>query len=205
MYAPCQISVMDNIFISCNCCFMVKIDGQPRDTLVRLDAHPRQPFNRYRTVESPVFVSNAVAAAAATAPTLAPPSAAPDLDGHPALARMRIPRNRDRHSFKSRTRKTNHPAPLMSKKFKLKFSQERPETVNNPTPAKKTTSKANKPPQPNIKPIADMNKKGLLRSLSWHHPTAGLEIGTLEANVGRVSGDGATLRNLKKPEKPTDP
>ncbi|KAK3826555.1 MAG: hypothetical protein JOS17DRAFT_832663 [Linnemannia elongata] len=172
------------------------VDRQPRDTFVRLDAHPRQPFNRYRTVESPVFVSNA---AATPAPTLATPSAAPDPDGHPALARTRIPRNRGRHSFKTRARKISHPAPPMSKQFKLKFYQERPETVNNPTPAKKTTSKANKPPRPDKTPIADKDKKGLLRSLSWHHPIAWLETGTLEANVGRVLGDGTTLRNPETP------
>ncbi|KAF9900204.1 hypothetical protein EC991_007789, partial [Linnemannia zychae] len=175
------------------------VDKQPRDTFVRLDARPQRSFNRYRTVESPAFVSNAIAAAAAAAPTLATLPSVPDPEGHPALARTRIPKNRGRYSFKTRARKISHTAPPMSKQFKLKFYTRPPDTVNNSTPAKKTTSKANKPLQPNTKPIADKDKRGLLRSLSWHHPTAWLDIGTLETNVGRVSGDGATLRNQETP------
>ncbi|KAG9065426.1 hypothetical protein KI688_002751 [Linnemannia hyalina] len=187
------------------------VKERPKDDIVRLPSP--KTFNRYRTVESPAAISK-TKTVTTPQPARGPsqqissdssPSqqstsvmSAPDADGHPPLSRTRIPRNRGRFSFKERTRKVVHAPPPKAKQFKLKFYQERPETVN-PTPAKKTTSKANKPPQPNMKPIADKDKSGLLRSLSWHHPTAWLEIGTLEANFGRVSGDGATLGNPEIP------
>ncbi|KAG9069614.1 hypothetical protein KI688_010518 [Linnemannia hyalina] len=183
----------------------------PKDDIVRLLAP--KTFNRYRTVESPAAISK-TKTVTTPQPARGPsqqissdssPSqqstsvmSAPDADGHPPLSRTRIPRNRGRFSFKERTRKVVHAPPPKAKQFKLTFYQERPGTVN-PTPAKKTTSKANKPPQPNMEPIADKDKRGLLRSLSWHHPTAWLEIGTLEAYVGHVSGDGATLGNPEIP------
>ncbi|KAG9061323.1 hypothetical protein KI688_007301 [Linnemannia hyalina] len=187
------------------------VKERPKDDIVRLPSP--KTFNRYRTVESPAAISK-TKTVTTPQPARGPsqqissdssPSqqstsvmSAPDADGHPPLSRTRIPRNRGRFSFKERTRKVVHAPPPKAKQFKLKFYQERPETVN-PTPAKKTMSKANKPPQPNMKPIADKDKRGLLRSLSWHHPTAWLEIGTMEANVGRVSGDGATLGNPEIP------
>ncbi|KAF8945173.1 hypothetical protein BGZ47_003134 [Haplosporangium gracile] len=174
------------------------VEKRTEEDVVRLSS-PKS-FNRFRTVESPKVVAkpnSAPASSPQSAPTPGPSQQTPsltsnlDADGHPPLARTRIPRNRGRFSFKERTRRVVHAQPPKSKQFKLKFHQERPETVNNLTSAKKTTPKAKKPP-PNTKPIADKDKKGLLRSLSWHHPTAWLEFGTLEANARRVSGDAAT-------------
>ncbi|KAF9537617.1 hypothetical protein EC957_007864 [Mortierella hygrophila] len=117
------------------------LKGRPKDDIVQLPSP--KTFNRYRTVESPAAISKT----------------------------KTIPWNRGRFSFKERTRTVVHAPPPKAKQFKLKFYQERPETVN-PTPAKKTMSKANKPPKPNMKPIADKDKRRLLRSLSWPHPTA---------------------------------
>ncbi|KAG0276890.1 hypothetical protein BGZ97_009998, partial [Linnemannia gamsii] len=167
-------------------------ESRTKDDVVRLPSP--KTHNRYRTVESPKVVSMANTSATSSPPSTHSSSLPynPNADGHPPLTRTRIPRNRGRFSFKERTRKIVHTPPPKSKQFKLKFYQERPEAVSNSTSAKKTTTKANKPPL-NRKPIADKDKKGLLQSLSWHHPTAWLELGTVEANARRVPGDAATL------------
>ncbi|KAF8936350.1 hypothetical protein BGZ47_009551, partial [Haplosporangium gracile] len=47
-------------------------------------------------------------------------------------------------------------------------------------------SKAEKTSTSLKKPLADMEKIGLVRSLAWHHPTVSLEVGTLNANTKRV-------------------
>ncbi|KAF9106582.1 hypothetical protein BGX30_008814, partial [Mortierella sp. GBA39] len=129
-----------------------------------------------------------------SSPTLGPsqqtssPTSNPNADGHPPLTRTRIPRNRGRFSFKERTRKIVHDPPPKAKQFVLKFYKERPES--NPAAAKKSKPRVDKgPSELQKKSLAEMDKNGLMQSLSWHHPTSSLEIGTMRANVGRVVMD----------------
>ncbi|KAF9118024.1 hypothetical protein BGX30_004889 [Mortierella sp. GBA39] len=114
------------------------------------------------------------------------------------VVRLPSPKSFNRYRKSSHPRRTSSIGQDADSQEQMSVFVQGEETVNNPTPAKKATSKANKPP-PNIKPIADKDKKGLLRSLSWHHPTAWLELGTVEANARRVSGDAATLTNPGNP------
>ncbi|KAF8906649.1 hypothetical protein BGZ58_006272, partial [Dissophora ornata] len=107
-------------------------------------------------------------------------------DSHPPLNRTRVPRNRGRFSFKERTRKKVHNPPPKMKQFRQKPYKAQPEAPNNQTSTNKSKAKAKKAPTFTPKPLADMDKNGLIRSMAWHHPTSTLEVGTLSANTKRV-------------------
>ncbi|KAG9067630.1 hypothetical protein KI688_012415 [Linnemannia hyalina] len=161
-----------------------------KDDVVRLPSP--KTHNRYRTVESPKVVSKAnTTATSSPQSTLAPgPSqqssslpSNPNADGHPPLARTRIPRNRER------TRKIVHGPPPKAKQFKLKFYREPAQT--NSVLIKKSKPKGDRVSSGfQKKSLADLDKNGLVRSMNWHHPTYSLEIGTVRANVRRAVMDG---------------
>lgn len=142
--------------------------------IVRLRV-PRS-FNRYRTIESPTIVAKDSEAS--------PPQ--PADSGHPALGRTRIPRHRERYSFQEQTRRKIHTPPPRMKQFSLKHYKEPSETTSDKSTPTKPKTKVEKISTPLKKPLADMDKMGLVRSLAWHHPTVSLEVGTLNANTQRV-------------------
>ncbi|KAF9109482.1 hypothetical protein BGX30_008397, partial [Mortierella sp. GBA39] len=148
------------------------------EPIVRLRV-PRS-FNRYRTVESPANVAKDTRA----------PSPPPEDSGHPALARTRIPRHRERFSFQERTRKKLHAPPPRMKQMTLKFYKQPPETSAKSPPKPKTN--VEKAPASAKKPLTEMKKVGLVRSLAWRHPTVSLEVGTINANTKRVFLGGQT-------------
>lgn len=178
---------------------LLVVINRPKEDIVRLPSP--KTFNRYRTVESPASISKSVTvntpqpAHGPSQQISSDPSpsqqstsvtSAPDADGHPPLSRTRIPRNRKRFSFKERTRKVVHAAPPNAKQFKLKFYREPAQT--NSVAAKKSKAKSNKTSSgPQKKSLSDMDKIGLVRSMSWYHPTSSLEIGTVRANAKRVA------------------
>ncbi|KAG0274828.1 hypothetical protein BGZ96_004069 [Linnemannia gamsii] len=157
--------------------------------------------NRYRTVESPKFVSQ-LKITATSSPQPAPnpgpsqqSSSNLNADGHPPLARTRIPRNRGRFSFKERTRKIVHGPPANAKQFKLKFYRKPAQTES--IPAKKSKPRGDKATSAlQKKPLADLDKNGLVRRMNWHHPSSSLEIGTVRANVGRAVMDKVTSKDI---------
>ncbi|KAF9382477.1 hypothetical protein CPC16_009322 [Podila verticillata] len=171
-------------------------EERTKDDIVRLPS-PKS-HNRYRTVESPKVVSKpntTTTTSPQSTPTPIPSQQTSsltsnlDADGHPPLARTRIPRNRGRFSFKERTRKVVHAPPPKAKQFKLKFYQESVQTNN--VSAKKSKPKGDKVSSGlQEKSPANLDKKGLVRSMNWNHPTSSLEIGTVCANVRRVVMDG---------------
>ncbi|KAF9537310.1 hypothetical protein EC957_008485 [Mortierella hygrophila] len=66
----------------------------------------------------------------------------------------------------------------------LKFYKQPPETSAKSLPKPKTN--AEKAPTSAKKPLTEMKKIGLVRSLAWRHPTVSLEVGTINANTKRV-------------------
>ncbi|KAF9916185.1 hypothetical protein FBU30_001514, partial [Linnemannia zychae] len=184
------------------------------DPIVRLD-RPKS-FNRYRTVESPRNVLHNTSSieqrlTLALAPKSQPPIATQDSspiaisstshmkthldpqdDGHPSLNRTRIPKqNNRRYSFKQRTRYISHPPPPTMKKFTWKpYKPRDPPTTTNTQPKPKTKKKVF--PK---KPTADMNKNGLMCSISRHHPISSLDVGTLPVNIRRVFANSIGFTN----------
>ncbi|KAF9117407.1 hypothetical protein BGX30_005524 [Mortierella sp. GBA39] len=155
-----------------------------QDSKVRLRI-PRS-FNRYRTVESPGYVSkNAPALAPESHSTPAPATqSTPSQDiAHPPLQRTGFPRNRGRFSFKERTRKKVHNPPPKMKQFHQKPYKEPP-----PLPIKLPREKKSKEEEEETAPSVTKRttKQGLVRSMAWYHPTTTLEVGTLSANTKRV-------------------
>lgn len=72
------------------------------------------------------------------------------------------------------------------KQFYQKPYKAQPETPNNQTSTNKSKAKAEKAPTFMQKPLVEMDKKGLIHSMAWHHPTSTLDIGTLSTNTKRV-------------------
>ncbi|KAF9898332.1 hypothetical protein EC991_000244, partial [Linnemannia zychae] len=172
-------------------------------------------FNRYRTVESPRVISKpntTTIGSPKSAPTPGPSrhtsslTSSPNADGHPPLARTRISRNRGRFSFKERTRKIVHAPPPMAKQYKLKYYRQPAQTTQTSSvSAKKSKSKSDKTSSGRQeKPLSDMDKRDLMRALSWHHPTSSLEIGTVRANAKRVVVNGEIPGNLTDSAALTD-
>ncbi|KAG9061324.1 hypothetical protein KI688_007302 [Linnemannia hyalina] len=140
-------------------------------------------FNRYRTVESPANVAKDTRV----------PSPPPEDSGHPALARTRIPRHRERFSFQERTRKRLRAPPPRMKQMTLKFYKQPPETSAKSPPKPKTN--VEKAPASAKKPLTEMKKAGLVRSLAWRHPTVSLKVGTINTNTKRVFFGWADINN----------
>ncbi|KAF9333018.1 hypothetical protein BG006_004085 [Podila minutissima] len=167
-----------------------------KDDIVQLPS-PKS-HNQYRTVESPkvVFKPNSTTTTSPqSTPTPSPSQQTSSLtsnlnaDGHPPLARMWIPRNQGQFSFKERTHKIVHAPPPKAKQFKLKFYWEPVQT--NSVLAKKSKPKGNKVSSGlQEKSLANLDKKGLMRSMNWNHPMSSLEIGTVHANVRHMVMDG---------------
>ncbi|KAG0286082.1 hypothetical protein BGZ98_005234 [Dissophora globulifera] len=74
----------------------------------------------------------------------------------------------------------------MMKHFYQKPYKVPPATIDSQTSAKKSKTKVEKVPTTTRKPLADMDKKGLVHSMAWYHPTSTLDVGTLAANIKRV-------------------
>ena len=72
------------------------------------------------------------------------------------------------------------------KQFYQKPYKAPPATLNSQTSTNKSKAKAEKAPTITQKPLADMDKKGLVCSMAWHHPTSTLDVGSLAANTKRV-------------------
>ncbi|KAF9110067.1 hypothetical protein BGX30_008113, partial [Mortierella sp. GBA39] len=159
------------------------------EDFVRLDSHSPRSFNRYRTVESPVYVatSSPPGHLLASSSPEHPRSTSTEAQevGHPALSRTRTPRkNHGRFSFKERTRKKVHDPPPKMKQFRQKPYKEPPTPPPPISPAAKKKPDAKKEKVPSISRTT--TKQGLVRSMAWHHPTRTLEVGTLSANTKRV-------------------
>ncbi|KAF9316077.1 hypothetical protein BGZ91_005633 [Linnemannia elongata] len=167
--------------------------AQPRssdDAIARLRV-PRS-FNRYRTIESPAPVTKN------SEPFLQQPSTAslepsgstspnPQDHSHPPLTRTRIPRHRQRYSFKERQGKLAHEPPSKAKQLVWKPPKKVPESPDDTSTsstkkdskkkdskAKKTQGKTSSDERP--KSNAEKGKQSVIRSLGWHHPISSLEL-----------------------------
>ncbi|KAG0015955.1 hypothetical protein BGZ82_001245, partial [Podila clonocystis] len=73
------------------------------------------------------------------------------------------------------------------KQFYQKPYKVQPEAPpNNQTSTNKSKAKAEKVPSFTSKPLADMDKNGLVCSMAWYHPMSTLDVGTLSTNTKRV-------------------
>ncbi|KAI8599776.1 hypothetical protein EDD21DRAFT_355146 [Dissophora ornata] len=158
---------------------------------------------RFKTVESPAVLKR-VSGPLGTLPSQEAHSSLQDRstlltmssqpEGHPPLARTRIPKNRQRYSFKSMTGSTRHPPPDNMKVYKFKPYKERtviPEVSTEDSKAKTKVKAKTKPKtKPKIKTLAtstaQTRKLAIMRHLAYHHPTSSLKVGTLAANIKRV-------------------
>ncbi|KAK5816265.1 hypothetical protein F5H01DRAFT_202893 [Linnemannia elongata] len=185
--------------------------AQPRssnDAIARLRV-PRS-FNRYRTIESPAPVTKnsesflqqpSIASLEPSGST----SSNPQDHSHPPLTRTRIPRHRQRFSFKERQGKLAHEPPPKAKQLVWKPPKKVPESPDDTSSsstkkdskkkdakAKKTQKKTSSDEGP--KSNAEKGKQSLIRSLGWHHPISSLEVGTLKTNVERALIDRPDLQ-----------
>lgn len=157
-----------------------------------------QTLNRFKTVESPVFIK--AHQTALQTPPLAQPvpevqsqqlasttqrSSSPlEHAGHPPLPRTRIPRHRPRYSFKrhDRTQTKRQPPPPKMKQYVEKPFKEPEHKPEKPKPKPK--------PKPALKSLlnstAKTEKLAVTRLLTYQHPTTSLYIGTLSANIKRA-------------------
>jgi len=125
-----------------------------------------EPFDIYRTIDRP--------------PEQWPPC-------HSSGRRFKY---RKRYSFKTRSRGIQHPPPDAMKRYSWKEWKEPESPVDcvsatNHTEQTKETEQAEK----QIPKLVDENKKDLLYAFRWEHPMRTLNVGTLNANVGRVLND----------------
>ncbi|KAF9404193.1 hypothetical protein BGZ76_007049, partial [Entomortierella beljakovae] len=116
-------------------------------------------------------------------------------EGHPPLARTRTPNNRRRYSFKTRAGSKTLPPPAKMKQYVFK-PYRKPEGQNESKASSnnsksKFKSKSRPKPKPKLKTLANSTaatrKLSITRMLAYHHPTSSLKVGTLAANVKRVS------------------
>jgi hypothetical protein len=85
-----------------------------------------------------------------------------------------------------------HTPPPNAKQNKLKYYQQ---SAQNNVSAKETKSKNDKTSSSHReKPLSTMDKRGLIRSMSWYHPTVSLEIRTVYANARRVGINGGIAK-----------
>ncbi|KAF9343858.1 hypothetical protein BGX26_005115, partial [Mortierella sp. AD094] len=159
--------------------------------IVRLRS-PQTP-NRFKTVESPVFIKAPQTALQTATFNQSTPGAQsqqlttvteqlerpttttqgcsshPDQIGHPPLPRTRTPKkNRPRYSFKRQD---------LTKPYKEpERKPDKPKSKSKPKPAPKSLSDS----------TAKTDKLGIARMMNYQHPTISLYIGTLSANVKRA-------------------
>ncbi|KAK3821217.1 MAG: hypothetical protein J3Q66DRAFT_148948 [Benniella sp.] len=107
---------------------------------------------------------------------------------------------RTRYSLKTRSRGIQHPPPDTMKRYSWKEWREKTESptdclsaTNHTQQTKETENTERKVPK-----LVDENKKDLLYAFRWEHPMRPLNIGTLNANVGRALNDKPSLRSKIK-------
>ncbi|KAG0182631.1 hypothetical protein DFQ28_001942, partial [Apophysomyces sp. BC1034] len=161
--------------------------------VVRLRS-PQTP-NRFKTVESPVFIKDdqtpllAQSAAGTASQQLATTtqgfSYPQDQISHPPLSRTRTPKkNHPRYLFKrqDRTKVKRRPPPPKMKQYVWKPYKEPEHKPEKPKPKQK--------PKPAPKLLSDStamtDKLAISRLMAYQHPTTALYVGTLSANIKRV-------------------
>ncbi|KAG0013179.1 hypothetical protein BGZ82_002274, partial [Podila clonocystis] len=184
------------------------------EQLVRLTSS--QTLNRFKTVESPVFIK--AHQTVLQTPALAQPvpeaqsqqlasvtewpqqltlttqgSSSPlELASHPPLPRTRIPRHRHQYSFKRHdwTQTKRRPPPPKMKQFVEKPYKEPERKPEKPKPKPK--------PKPALKllsnSMAQSEKLAITQLMTYQHPTTSLFISTLSANVKRALPDQDSLQ-----------
>ncbi|KAF9998138.1 hypothetical protein BGZ79_008186 [Entomortierella chlamydospora] len=146
---------------------------------------PSKKFNRYRVIDRPPpedktgSTDNTVAMdkdSQTTTITPAPP--------------------RPRYSFRTRTRKTRHPPPKSMKQYEWKPWTKKPDNANGePDEANAKPRETSGPGSSGQQPptLESMDKKQLVRALTWDHPQVSLHVGTLRANVKGALKDGPVV------------
>ncbi|KAG0036537.1 hypothetical protein BGZ82_004071 [Podila clonocystis] len=185
--------------------------------IVRL--HSSRACIRHKTVESPAMLKPGSAAPGSLLPqppAPQPPAPQPqqlvptpqedhtislssqEPNSHPALPRTRLPRHRQRYSFKSRTGDTNRPPPEKMKLYKFKPYKELMDTAQDVTESDNTKSKAKAKPKPTLKTLegssASSRKLNVTRLMAYQHPTSCLGVGTLRANIGHAVQNNSNLK-----------
>ena len=158
-----------------------------------------QTFNRYRTIDKPPPPhANECHRFTAVVPAAQVPS-----EIHPALPRTRIPRQRPRYSMKTRTRIKQHDPPEILKQYRLKPYTKVPD---NPAglkakaedqPSIQTNSAGPESNRKDKSVNADTKKDGLVRGMSWEHPTVTMNAGTLSVNIKRAMGESPLVSEVK--------
>lgn len=181
---------------------MFNITSTSKEQLVHLRSS--QTLNRFKTVESPVFIK--VHQTALQTPTLAQP--VPEVQSlqlasiteqphqptlttqgfsllehasHPPLPWTHVPRHHSWYSFKwhDRTQTKRQPPPPKMKQFVEKPYKEPERKPEKPKPKPK--------PKPAPKSLLNLTVKteklAITQLMAYQHPTASLYIGTLSANV----------------------
>ncbi|KAF9275002.1 hypothetical protein BGZ68_000181 [Mortierella alpina] len=84
------------------------------------------------------------------------------------------------------------------KQYVFKPHKENTGTTAEPSDPAETAPKVKTKPMPKTLTSRSSSKRGRLaikRQLAYHHPTSSLDVGTLQANVGCVTGDDAILQS----------
>ncbi|KAG0057380.1 hypothetical protein BGZ83_010839 [Gryganskiella cystojenkinii] len=182
-----------------------------KDQIIRLRSP--QSFIRYRTVESPAMprpgpgsrlsepsspqppqqlAKNPLDVSVATSP----PQESTD---HAPLQRARTPRNRHRYSFKTRKGEMARPPPEKMKQHVFKPFKEKTDNSEESSDLDETIPKAKiKPKLKTLRTSTTSNKTrklAITHHLAYHHPTSSLDVGTLQANVGRIAAISPILRS----------
>ncbi|KAI8357055.1 hypothetical protein B0O80DRAFT_305477 [Mortierella sp. GBAus27b] len=153
----------------------LKINKEPASSTVDSSYQSAQlgsvsePFEIYRTIDRP--------------PEQWPPC-------HSSGRRFKY---RKRYSPKTRSRSIEHPPPDTMKRYSWKEWKETPESPADCASATNNTQQTRKTGSPQIPKTVDKNKKDLLGAFGWEHPMRILNIGTLNANVGRALNDKSSL------------
>ncbi|KAF9918123.1 hypothetical protein FBU30_000367, partial [Linnemannia zychae] len=176
--------------------------GPSKDTIIRLSK--ASSHNRYKTVESPLFVAKPSrqqqqSHSASPDQSFAQPSSQL-CKNNATFNKARIPRNRGRYSFKERIRKKTHSPPPKMKQFYQKPYNPPQKTPGNQNSTNKPKKKLKKLSAK--KPVEEMDKNGLVRSMARHHPMSTLEMGTMSANAKRAFSDmsGSTASVSDQPD-----
>ena len=191
--------------------FFFDVTSTDKDQIIRLRSS--QSVMRYKTVESPALSKSGVGShlsqPSSTQPLqqLAPgpldvsltilPTQEPA--AHPPLQRTRISRNRNRYSFRTRKGVTVPPPPERMKKYVFKPYKENTNPSGESSDPEETALKVKTKPE--LKTLAGSRsssksrKLAIKRQLAYHHPISSLDVGTLQANVGRITGENSSLQS----------
>ncbi|KAF9944767.1 hypothetical protein BGZ70_004356 [Mortierella alpina] len=190
--------------------YSLHVASTDKDQIIRLRSS--QSVIRYKTVESPPLSKSSVRS------DLPQPPSAPPLQqvapsplnvsvtnlptqepaGHPPLQRTRISRNRHRYSFKCRKGVTVPPPPEKMKKYVFKPYKENMNPSGEPSVPDETAPKVKTKPVPKTlasRSSSKSRKLAIKRQLAYHHPVSSLDVGTLQANVRRISADSPILQS----------